>query len=89
MIYFILARKTNLLKIGYSKSASEVDRRFNFLLRENADDLELLGRISGEVEDERELHDELAEERVHNEWFEITPHSKQVLDRELKKHSAE
>jgi len=88
VIYFILAQKTNRLKIGYSKSASEVDRRFNFLLRENADDLDLIGRISGEIEDERCLHSELEHIRCHNEWFDYTEEAQELVRRELS-HSAQ
>ena len=82
MIYFILAKKTNRLKIGYSKSASEVDRRFMFLLNENADDLELLAYIPGDFEHEHDLHRALADERAHNEWFEYNDTVKEVVARE-------
>ncbi len=66
MIYFIVGRLTHRIKIGYSKSSSEVDTRFHYLRRDNSDDLELLGRIDGEIADEQALHAEVEPGRTTN-----------------------
>lgn len=85
-MYFIHARITNRLKIGI---ANDVDDRFNFLLRENADDLVLLGKVLGGYELEQSLHDELKELREHNEWFEYTDEAKELVARELSRSHSE
>src|SRR2546430_15406501 len=82
MVYFIHARLSNRLKCG---KADNVRTRFNYLLRENADDLTLLGSISGDEEVEREIHAELdaVAERIHNEFWDFNQGARQVIDRYL------
>ncbi len=83
MVYFITARcpcGAQLLKVG---KAGDVDSRFNFLRRENALELTLLGRISGDEEVEKEIHDELdlVCEHQHNEWWEYTSAAREIVER--------
>jgi T5orf172 domain len=84
MVYFILAHKTQRLKIGYSEDG-KVDERFHYLRRDNADDLELLGRVPGDLEYETSLHAEIEPYRIHNEWFDWTAEEvKNLVAREIK-----
>src|SRR6266481_2939007 len=83
MIYIIVAKLSRRIKIGYSKNSSEVDTRFHYLRRDNADDLELLGRVEGDFEYERQLHTEVEAYRAHNEWFMAEPEVIQLVAREL------
>jgi hypothetical protein len=83
MVYFILAQKTQRLKIGYSEDG-KVDQRFNYLLHDNADDLELLGSVPGDLDYEQALHTEIEPYRIHNEWFDWTAQDvKDLVAREL------
>src|SRR5260370_27752551 len=82
MVYFIHARLSNRLKCG---KADNVWTRFNYLLRENADDLTLLGSIPGDEELEQAIHAELDEvaERAHNEFWDFNQGARLVVDRYL------
>jgi len=83
VVYFILGKLTRRIKIGYSKHSGEVDTRFHYLRRDNSDDLELLGRIDGEIADEQALHAEVEHYRAHNEWFMAEPEVISLVAREL------
>jgi Meiotically up-regulated gene 113 len=62
-----------------------VDERFDYLRRDNADDLELLGFIAGGLEKEQNLHAEIEPYRIHNEWFDWTAQDvKDLVVRELR-----
>lgn len=81
MVYFILARLTNRIKIGV---ASNVDGRYNYLRRDNADDLQLLGSIHGGESLEEEIHAQIESYRAHNEWFEASQEVRMLVDRYLR-----
>jgi len=82
MVYFIHALISNRLKCG---KANNVESRFNYLLRENADDLTLLGSIPGDEEVEQAIHAELdaVAERIHNEFWDFNRAARLVVDRYL------
>jgi hypothetical protein len=80
MVYFILARLTNRIKIGV---ANNVDSRYNYLRRDNADDLELLGSVVGDEDLETEIHAQIESYRAHNEWFDANQEVRLLVDRYL------
>lgn len=67
MIYFIRAKHSGSIKIGYTGNNPEI--RLGQLQTASPEPLELIGCVEGGVEKERFLHQELASERVHGEWF--------------------
>ena len=70
MVYFIIAQKTNRIKIGYSLNKSSTNKRFAQLQTENADTLTML--CMSEYITELEVHTKFAEQRHHGEWFDVT-----------------
>jgi hypothetical protein len=80
MVYFIHALKSNRLKVG---KADNVRTRFHYLMRENADDLTLLGSIPGDEETEQAIHAELDEvaARIHNEFWDYNEGARQLVER--------
>jgi hypothetical protein len=69
MIYFAQSLPHGPIKIGYSK---EPARRIADLAATQANGMYILATMSGEVADERALHELLKEHRLNGEWFE--PH---------------
>jgi hypothetical protein len=73
-LYFILACKTNLVKVGIADS---FDARISKLRREGPDELEVLKVVHGErsyIESfEKEIHSELKAYQSHGEWFQYCP----------------
>lgn len=78
MIYFVQSATTQQIKIGYAKCSK---RRMAGLRSANADQLQLLGEMNGELEDESELHEQFSKHRHHGEWFSslILPHVMAIL----------
>lgn len=68
-VYFLLGRKTNLLKIGF---ATDVEDRISTIRAMSPDVLDLVKTIPGTFQIEKELHKNFAEYRVHGEWFKCT-----------------
>lgn len=66
-IYFIRAGDSGNIKIGYTAGSAE--RRMKQLQTGNIFDLELLGTIPGEMQDEKSMHQELKEYALRGEWF--------------------
>ena len=65
-VYFILNRRAVALKIG---KADNVEKRLAAIQTHCPDQLELLGSIRGDQEEERTLHLEFREHRIRGEWF--------------------
>lgn len=70
-VYFIRARRENLMKIGYSRS--HPDSRFRQLRTANATPLEAVGYMEGTLESEVQVHEIFRRSWSHGEWFRITP----------------
>lgn len=66
-IYFVLARKANLLKIGFT--ARQVSTRIDELQTTCGERLELLGSIPGTEIEEDNLHFRFRDQRTYGEWF--------------------
>ncbi|MDR3582552.1 MAG: GIY-YIG nuclease family protein [Candidatus Pacebacteria bacterium] len=67
LIYFLRSARTSLIKIGRS---SHFRSRYAQLAYEHKENLEILGVVSEDVWEERQLHRIFSEIRVVNEWFE-------------------
>ena len=65
-VYFLLGRKTSLLKIGF---ATDLDSRISTIQAMSPDVLDLVKTIPGTIQIEKELHKNFAEYREHGEWF--------------------
>lgn len=79
LVYFIIGRKTKLIKIGYTSAT--VYGRMRDLQVGSPDALELLGVIDAPISFERELHHTLAAYHSHGEWFELfTDFRKYIAD---------
>jgi hypothetical protein len=70
VIYFIEAIGAGLVKIGYTENDPEV--RLRQLQTGCPFPMRVLGSISGEPEDEAEIHQKFAGYRRHGEWFEMS-----------------
>lgn len=68
-IYFILAKKTNLVKIG---TTTNMKNRFSTLSTGSPYELELLYTFPGYKQKEKELHKKFEHLRVKGEWFNYT-----------------
>jgi len=74
-VYFILAYKTRLIKIGYTGNILD---RFQNLQRENADELILLTLVKPKRKEEglfleKQLHRKFLNSHHRGEWFRATP----------------
>jgi len=66
MLYFIQAKKTGLIKIGFSTNPKD---RCSILKSFNADKLRILKIIEGNSRGEYDLHKRFRKYRHHNEWY--------------------
>ena len=66
MLYFIQAKKTRLIKIGFSTNPKD---RCRILKSFNADSLRILKIIKGNRTGENDLHKRFRKYRHHNEWY--------------------
>lgn len=66
MVYFILNKKDNLVKIGYSK---QVKTRLKQLIYKHKTELEIYNVINGDMSIEKYLQDKHREHHVKGEWF--------------------
>lgn len=75
MVYFILDKKTNNVKIGHSKDprrrVKELNPQFN---------MKLLCCMSGAQPRERLLHDRFQHLRTANEWFKYEGELKEYIE---------
>lgn len=69
-IYFIEAVGMDRVKIGYTVNPA---RRFVGMLTSSPAPLSLLGCMPGGPQKEAQLHAQLAEHRLHGEWFRMVP----------------
>jgi len=69
-IYFVHAKLSNRVKIGWSANP---DKRIADLLTASPEPLECLGKMPGRITDERALHQGFGADRVHREWFTASP----------------
>ncbi len=65
-VYFVLARRTNLVKIGVSDDPRS---RLSALQTGSPIKLEIVAEMPGDERYERVLHESFAEYRIHGEWF--------------------
>lgn len=70
MIYYIACTSTQRLKIGYTQGEPEV--RLKQLQTGSAADLRLMACHAGTLDDERQLHEKFASQRLRGEWFEMS-----------------
>jgi hypothetical protein len=85
MIYFVQPAGSQVVKIGY---AQHVPARFGNLQTAHAEELLLLGVLSGTEAKERELHDRFSHLRVRGEWFRYTPEIQEFLFEHVVPYSA-
>lgn len=79
VVYFIVSRQLNLVKIG---TTTDVDRRIATMQTGSPSRLELLGTILGDAETESYLHIMFAEYRAHGEWFHYSEEIQGYIDHE-------
>jgi Meiotically up-regulated gene 113 len=80
IIYFLLGRLTNRLKVGIS---GDFAKRLDGMRRQNFDDIIVLGTIPGDVDLEQDIHEELKSSRSHYEFYSYDSETKAVVDRYL------
>lgn len=66
MVYFILNKKDNLVKIGYSK---QVKTRLKQLIYEHKTELEIYNVIDGDMNIEKYFHERHKAHHSNGEWF--------------------
>ncbi len=66
MVYFILNKEVNHIKIGYSKNPKQ---RLKTLQTSSSHKLELIYSIEGDITIERFLHKQFKNSHIYNEWF--------------------
>ena len=69
MIYFIQAKSTKRIKIGYTANKASFRKRFQALQGANAEELRILGTIRGGRKTESAWHANCKAFQVHHEWF--------------------
>jgi hypothetical protein len=77
-VYFILNKKRNAVKIGYSANPA---KRLAALQTSNSDKLVFLGAIVGDVSLERTLHEAFRNSRLSGEWFRYEDDVKAYISR--------
>ena len=80
-IYFIGTIDDRFVKIGYSRN---VQKRLMTLEKFCPLGVKLLCHFSGRKIDEKDLHSELREYHLHNEWFNFTPEVKELVNMLIK-----
>lgn len=73
MIYFLLNKHDNKIKIGYSKNADNIKERVVSHRVGNHNPLTLVKVIKGTLKEESELHYKFSFYHVSGEWFEYAP----------------
>src|SRR5437660_918416 len=71
LAYFIQAGNSGPIKIGWT--SGDPIRRLMIFQVGNAEELRLIGRMAGVLDDEGELHARFKRERLRGEWFSPTP----------------
>lgn len=76
MVYFIQQGKDGPIKIGFTQSES-LKNRLAQLQTASAKPLHVLARFAGDVEYEKQLHEQFKKYRLEGEWFEP---SEEIMD---------
>jgi T5orf172 domain. len=76
-IYLIACEQPLSLKIGFTTKHPRT--RLKQLQTGNPNKLKLIGWFPGSLQSERDIHDSLAEFRLHGEWFSLTPEANEAL----------
>lgn len=84
VVYFVAAERSRLIKIGF---ASDIKNRFLSLSRSGPEPLRLVAIMPGTITAERQLHRRYSVERLHGEWFSITPRIVKFVNLLRLKHS--
>ena len=84
MLYFIRAKATKLVKIGYTENRVSFTKRLRNLQGANADTLEVIGCIRGGRSVEKAWHENNKADHHHNEWFTASPKLMARIRRSLK-----
>lgn len=66
MVYFILNKEVNHIKIGYSKNPKQ---RLKSLQTSSSCKLEMIHTIEGDISIEKFLHKQFKKIHIYNEWF--------------------
>lgn len=82
MIYFVLCREANAVKIGFTSEVLTrlLYKRVSIIQGGCPLRLELVRVRDGYLEDERELHARFAASQIHGEWFNLTAELQQYMD---------
>lgn len=70
-IYYLMCSETGRMKIGYTRG--DVQKRLKSLQTGSPTKLRVAAIHPGTPESERRLHEQFAEDRLHGEWFDISP----------------
>ena len=77
-VYFIQARETGYIKIGFTK---DLARRLRAMEAHSGDILDLRIHITGAtIVHEKALHREFAKARIYGEWFDPVPELLAVIE---------
>lgn len=77
-VYFILAQKSNLIKIGFT--SGNIDRRLEALQTGAAEALQLVACVAGTMDTEREYHARFSHLRSIGEWFRYDNDLRQLVE---------
>ncbi|MFO0697849.1 MAG: GIY-YIG nuclease family protein [Nitrospira sp.] len=69
-LYFIQPGTGGPVKIGYIK---QLATRLKAIHKMNGGSVRFLGAMAGTCEDEKRFHEEYANDRLHGEWFRLSP----------------
>lgn len=71
-IYYIACPETRRLKIGFTSGRPEA--RLRALQTGSPTELRLMAIHPGTINDERYIHEQFGDTRIHGEWFEVDEH---------------
>lgn len=69
-LYFIQSGTGGPVKIGYTK---QLATRLKAIHKMNGGSVRFLGALAGTLEDEKRFHEKYASDRLHGEWFRLSP----------------
>ena len=82
MIYILYSKELHRIKIGYTRDRSTLLSRFYKLATCSPTKIELIKTIEGSRSREKEIHAIFKENRVVNEWFDLTAELASFLELE-------
>jgi hypothetical protein len=77
-IYLIACEHPLSVKIGFTTKHPRA--RLKQLQTGNPNKLKLIGWFPGSLQTERDIHDSMAEFRLHGEWFKLVPEANAALE---------